>query len=82
MHSTIYSLFISAFPEEVGSKMPREIWEKVWRFTQTPYDEFLTYNAGFRSVRRIYKLVEFCLFLFWVGLVHKTSEIYWAVDFL
>ena len=53
MHSTIYSLFISAFPEEVGTKMPREIWEKVWRFTQMPYDEFLTYNAGFRSVRGI-----------------------------
>ena len=48
VHSTIYSLFISAIPEEVGSKMPREIWEKVWRFTQTPYDELNTYNAGLR----------------------------------
>ena len=48
VQSTIYSLFISAIPEEVGSKMPREIWEKVWRFTQTPYDELNTYNAGFR----------------------------------
>ena len=53
VHSTIYSLFISAIPEEVGSKMPREIWEKVWRFTQTPYDELHTYNAGLRLGLRV-----------------------------
>ena len=70
VHSTIYSLFISAFPEDVGSKMPREIWEKVWRFTQTPYDELNTYNAGFRVVEEgVQRDME----------RHRVSELFGAV---
>jgi cold shock CspA family protein len=48
IHSIIYSLFIDALPEECSSRLPRELWEKIWKHTQSPYDENNTYNCGYR----------------------------------
>jgi hypothetical protein len=58
IHNIIYALFVNALPDETGTRLPRELWEKIWKHTQAPYDENDTFNCGNRCTDRKYIELE------------------------
>ena len=47
----IFNLFMDALPTDCAHKLPTELWEKIWRLTQVPFDhqEKDTFLAGARA---------------------------------
>ena len=47
----VFSLFMEAFPPECSDHLPTELWEKIWRLTQEPFNhqEKDTFLAGSRA---------------------------------
>lgn len=51
-----FSLFLDVLPSEVKDRLPNEIWEKIWCFTQTPYKE--KFSSGYRANDKRYGAIE------------------------
>ena len=47
----IFTLFVETLPSDCSSLLPTELWEKIWRLTQVPYNhqEGSTFLAGTRA---------------------------------
>ena len=47
----IFNLFMEALPADCANYLPTELWEKIWRLTQTPFNhqEKETFLAGARA---------------------------------
>ncbi len=51
IHAIVYSLFHGSLPTEISRLLPRELWEKIWKHTQSPYDEGEIFNCGCRFAK-------------------------------
>ena len=66
--SVVFCLFMEALPPDTATRLPRELWEKVWKFTQNPYlrqqgqvplmKDTTYYRAGLRAEKLTDQLLE------------------------
>ena len=62
----IFRLFLEAIPAETRYKLPEELWEKIWKFTQNAHYKYKSqipicadnnyYKAGFRATNKGVKM--------------------------
>ncbi len=49
VHDIIFNLFLGCLPRDCAQRLPHELWEKIWKLTQTQYSESGSFHAGLRA---------------------------------